>query len=136
MYHIQRHQTTLLDSSWNFRLLIQQKPAHLHWTLNLTRKKKYNVLNGDFGQKRKYSIRLFAWLTCFKLCIMGIGVTGSRGGPMLSHHEYLASSVLIMVQQAPSFMISLLASLGHAVAWNCMMRSCERHKYMRSESLM
>ncbi len=44
-------------------------------------------------------------------------MTGSDGGPILSHHEYFASSVLIIVQQAPSFIISLLGSLEHPVAF-------------------
>ena len=47
----------------------------------------------------------------------GIGVTGSEDGPILSHQEYFASSVLIIVQQAPSFLISLLGSLEHPVAY-------------------
>ena len=45
-----------------------------------------------------------------------MGVTGSMGGPILSDHVYLTSSVLIMVQQAPSLIISLFDSLGHGVA--------------------
>lgn len=47
----------------------------------------------------------------------GIGVTGSIGGPIDSDHVYLTSSVLIMVQHAPSFIISLFDSLGHPVAF-------------------
>jgi hypothetical protein len=46
----------------------------------------------------------------------GIGVGGSCDGPFPSHHEYCALSVLIIVQQAPSFIISLFGSLGHSVA--------------------
>jgi hypothetical protein len=45
-----------------------------------------------------------------------MGVTGSKGGPILSAHVYLASSVLIIVQQAPSFIISLFDSFGQLVA--------------------
>jgi hypothetical protein len=47
-------------------------------------------------------------LTHLILFINGIGVTGSFGGPIVSHHVYLLSSVLIIVQQAPSFIVSLL----------------------------
>lgn len=47
----------------------------------------------------------------------GIGVTGSIGGPILSDHEYLVSSVLIIVQHAPSLIISLLVSFGQVVAF-------------------
>ncbi len=44
--------------------------------------------------------------------------------------------VLIMVQDAPSLIISLLGSVGHGVAWNWIIRSWERHRYIRSVSFM
>lgn len=47
---------------------------------------------------------------------MGTGVTGALTGPMPSKKVYSALSVLMMVQDAPSLIISLLDSLGHGVA--------------------
>jgi len=46
-----------------------------------------------------------------------MGVTGSLVGPIPSHHEYSALSVLIIVQHAPSLIISLFGSFGHSVAF-------------------
>lgn len=52
------------------------------------------------------------------LLTSGIGVTGSNGGPSVSHQVYLVSSVLIIVQQAPSLIVSLFDSLGDSVAYD------------------
>ena len=48
---------------------------------------------------------------------LGTGVTGSEVGPIPSQNVYSALSVLIMVHDAPSFIISLLASFGHGEAY-------------------
>lgn len=43
-------------------------------------------------------------------------MTGFDVGPIPSQNVYSALSVLIIVQEAPSFIISLLGSLGQGVA--------------------
>ena len=77
----------------------------------------------------------FALLTC-KLLTTGTGVTGCFTGPIPSKNVYSALSVLIIVHDAPSFTISLFASFGHGVAWNWIIRSCDKHKYIRSVSFI
>lgn len=54
----------------------------------------------------------------WRLLTTGTGVTGVLTGPMPSKNVYSALSVLIIVHEAPSFIISLLASFGHGVACN------------------
>lgn len=55
-------------------------------------------------------------LTC-KLFTTGTGDTGDLTGPIPSKNVYSALSVLIIVQDAPSLIISLLGSLGQGVAF-------------------
>lgn len=55
-------------------------------------------------------------LTC-KLLTTGTGETGDLTGPIPSKNVYSALSVLIIVQDAPSLIISLLGSLGQGVAF-------------------
>ena len=55
------------------------------------------------------------FIITLKTLTTGTGVIGSLVGPIPSHHEYSALSVLIIVQQAPSFIVSLLVSLGQGV---------------------
>lgn len=54
-------------------------------------------------------------LTC-KLVTTGTGDTGDLTGPIPSKNVYSALSVLIIVHEAPSFIISLFGSLGQGVA--------------------
>jgi len=49
-------------------------------------------------------------------------VMGDNTGPMASQNVYSAQSVLIIVHEAPSLIISLDALLGHGVACN---RHCQ-----------
>lgn len=44
------------------------------------------------------------------------GVTGALAGPIPSKNVYSALSVLMMVHEAPSFIISLFGSFAHGVA--------------------
>ena len=44
-------------------------------------------------------------------------MTGDKLGPIPSQNVYSADSVLIIVQDAPSFIISLLVSFGQGVAY-------------------
>lgn len=55
-------------------------------------------------------------LTC-KLLTTGTGETGDLTGPIPSKNVYSALSVLIIVQDAPSLIISLFGSLGQGVAF-------------------
>jgi len=54
--------------------------------------------------------------TC-NLWTVGTGVIGAIVGPIPSQKVYSALSVLIIVHDAPSFIISLFESLGQGVAY-------------------
>lgn len=69
----------------------------------------------NFKNNKKNVDIPFNILTC-KLLTTGTGVTGDFTGPMPSKNVYSALSVLIIVQEAPSFIISLLGSFGQGVA--------------------
>ena len=55
-------------------------------------------------------------LTWSRLTV-GTGVIGDPTGPIPSQNVYSAQSVLIIVHEAPSLIISLDAPLGHGVAY-------------------
>jgi len=52
------------------------------------------------------------------LLTVGTGVIGAHTGPMPSQNVYSAQSVLIIVQEAPSLIISLDTPLGQGAAYN------------------
>lgn len=68
---------------------------------------------------KKHNKHLFNRKGCVHTCRLsttGTGVTGVGTGPIPSKKVYSALSVLMIVQEAPSLITSLLVSLEHAGA--------------------
>jgi len=57
------------------------------------------------------------WELTWSLLTVGTGVIGDQTGPIPSENVYSAQSVLMIVQEAPSLIMSLDALLGHGIAY-------------------